>query len=150
MGYNGQTEYLTDTANTVDSTATTAPWSCKTGESCNPVESQGGGDELYTNDTNLVKNALGTLVASSKGGSASIYWLASRNYLGDSSPLWLYSGRRINKGGWIYSGSLYSHGSNSGFSAGSDSYRLRPILTLKSGISYTAALGTSDDPFVLS
>ena len=148
MGYNGQTEYLTDTANTVDSTATTAPWTCSTGGSCSSVESQGGGDTLYTNDTDLVKNAIGTLKASTKRGSASIYWLASRYYIYSSSSIWYYSGRDINSSGGIYSIGLYNY--DSGFYARSSNFRLRPILTLKSGISYTAALGTSDDPFVLS
>ena len=149
MGYNGQTEYLTDTANTVDSTATTAPWTCSTVGSCSPVESQGGGDTLYTNDTDLVKNAIGTLVASLKGGSASDYWLASRYYDYCSSSNWFYSGRNISSSGNIDSSyDLYLY--NYGFSANSSYFRLRPILTLKSGISYTAVRGTSDDPFVLS
>ena len=149
MGYNGQTEYLTDTANTVDSTATTAPWTCSTGRGCSPVESQGGGDTLYTNDTDLVKNAIGTLVASLKGGSASDYWLASRYYDYCSSSNWFYSGRNISSSGNIDSSyDLYLY--NYGFSANSSYFRLRPILTLKSGISYTAVRGTSDDPFVLS
>ena len=148
MGYNGQTEYLTDTANTVDSTATTPPWNCSTGGSCSPVESQGGGDTLYTNDTDLVKNAIGTLAASTKGGSASNYWLASRYYSYSSSSSWRYSGRGIDSSGGINNYSLYYY--SSGFNVSSSNFRLRPILTLKSGISYTAALGTSDDPFVLS
>ena len=70
MGYNGQTEYLTDTANTVDSSVATAPWTCSTGESCNPVETKGGGDNLYTTDTNLVQNALGTLKANNPSDTA--------------------------------------------------------------------------------
>ena len=149
MGYNGQTEYLTDTANKVDSTETTAPWSCNTGGSCNPVESQGGGDTLYTNDTDLVKNALGTLLASTKGGSASIYWLASRYYNYNGSSNWYYGGRSIYSNGIIDSSyDLYLY--SSGFYVNSLNFRLRPILTLKSGISYTAVRGTSDDPFVLS
>ena len=61
MGYNGQTEFLTDTANTVDSTSKTAPWTSSTGSGT--VESQGGGDLLYKTDVDLVKNALGTLKA---------------------------------------------------------------------------------------
>ena len=148
MGYNGQTEYLTDTANTVDSTATTAPWTCSTGGSCSSVESQGGGDTLYTNDTDLVKNAIGTLKASQKGGSASSYWLASRYYIYISSSYWSYEDRNINSRGSIDSSSLYYY--SSGFSVRPNSNYLRPILTLKSGISYIAAVGTSDDPFVLS
>ena len=147
MGYNGQTEYLTDTASTVDSTATTPPWTCYTGGSCNPVESKGGGDTLYKNDTNLVKNAIGTLVASPKDGSAGYYWLASRYYDYNSSTSWSYYVRIINFSGSDNYGSLYRY--YRGFSVYNYDNRLRPILTLKSGI-YTPALGTSDDPFVLS
>ena len=147
MGYNGQTEYLTDTASTVDSAATTPPWTCSTGGSCNPVESKGGGDTLYQNDKNLVKNVIGTLVASPKGGSAAYYWLASRYYDYGSSTRWYYYGRYIITSGGVNSYNLYYY--RSGFGVSSNSYRLRPILTLKSGI-YTPALGTSDDPFVLS
>ena len=147
MGYNGQTEYLTDTANTVDSTVTTAPWTCATYGSCT-VESQGGGDHLYANDTDLVRNALGTFVASTKGGSASSYWLASRDYGYNSSSRWYYYGRYISSRGINSNYTLYF--CSGGFVAVSSSSRLRPILTLKSGISYTAVLGTSDDPFVLS
>jgi len=147
MGYNGQTQYLTDTASTVDSTATTAPWTSSTGSST--VESKGGGDTLYTTDTNLVQNALGTLVAKNPSGTASAYWLASRYYYYYSSTSWYYRGRFVNSSGSV-SNYYYLYRYNGGFDAGSSSYRLRPILTLKSGISYTPALGTSDDPFVLS
>ena len=147
MGYNGQTEYLTDTASTVDSTSTTPPWTCFTGGSCNPVESRGGGDTLSQNDTNLVKNAIGTLVASPKGGSSAVYyWLASRDYYYTSSTRWYYCGRYMNTDG-VSSSNLYSY--NGGFYGSTSGYRLRPILTLKSGI-YTPATGRSDDPFVLS
>ena len=146
MGYNGQTQYLTDTASTVDSTATTAPWTSSTGSST--VESKGGGDKLYTTDTNLVKNALGTIVAKNPSGKASAYWLASRYYYYNRSTNWYYYGRSMDAGGSVNNLDLYSY--YSGFYANSYSYRLRPILTLKSGISYTPATGRSDDPFVLS
>ena len=146
MGYNGQTQYLTDTASTVDSTATTAPWTSSTGSST--VESKGGGDTLYTTDTNLVQNALGTLVANNTSGTASNYWLASRYYKYSSSTSWDYIGRRVYTDSSVGSYDLYSY--YSGFSTSSYCSRLRPILTLKSGISYTPATGRSDDPFVLS
>ena len=146
MGYNGQTEYLTNTASTVDSTATTAPWTSSTGSST--VESQGGGDTLYTTDTDLVKAATGTLVATKTSGLAQNYWLSSRYYSYFSSTSWCYYGRIIKTSGDVYYYDLYRY--NSGFSTYSRSYPLRPIVTLKSGISYTAALGTSYDPFVLS
>ena len=146
MGYNGQKEYLTDTASTVDSTATTPPWTSSTGSST--VESKGGGDTLYQNDTNLVKNAIGTLKASPKGGSAAYYWLASRYYFYNSSSSWSYDGRCIDASGDVYYYPLYGYGG--GFGVSNISLRLRPILTLKSGISYTNGKGTSSNPYVLS
>ena len=150
MGYNGQTEYLTNTASTVDSTSTTPPWICDTGGSCNPIENKGGGDTLYQNDTNLVKNVIGTLVVSSKEGSEIYYWLASRDYGYKcyGTVCWYYFGRNIGYSGNICSyGGLYSY--NDGFNTDSYSNRLRPILTLKSGISYTNGKGTSSNPYVL-
>lgn len=146
MGYNGQTEYLTDTSDTVDSTSTTAPWTNSTGSST--VESKGGGDTLYSNDTTLVENSLGTLVAKIPSGTASDYWLASRVYRYFSSTSWRYRGRSIDTSGSVNNYNLYYY--NSGFNTSSYGYCLRPILTLKSGIGYTQALGTSDNPFVLS
>ena len=153
MGYNGQTEYLTDTANTVDSSVTTPPWTCSTGESCSPVETKGGGDNLYTTDTNLVQNALGTLVASNKGS----YWLASRYYLYSSanSVRWQYSGRSISSTGKMEYDLLYScAGITSGgvidgvFTVSESTNRIRPILTLKSGLKVVGS-GTSSDPYTL-
>ena len=152
MGYNGQTEYLTDTADTVDSSSTTAPWDGSTGSST--VESKGGGDTLYTTDTNLVKNALGTLIAGNQNASqAEYYWLASRYYKGSLNATWGYfdyAGRAINNSGELYDELyIYSYNGITGFYLNVKGSSLRPILTLKSGISYTPALGTSDDPFVL-
>jgi len=145
MGYNGQTEYLIDTANTVDSTATTPPWTSSTGTST--VESQGGGDRLYETDTNLVKTAVGTLIAKTVSGSEAYYWLASRYYNYSSSTYWRYRGRFIVESGILNNRDLYGYLSGFGASAGSSA--VRPIVVLKSGISYTEALGTIDDPFIL-
>ena len=146
MGYNGQTEYLTDTANTVDSTSTTAPWTSSTGSST--IESQGGGDTLYTTDTDLVKAATGTLVATNTSGASQAYWLASRYYYYYSSTAWRYSGRYIIGSG-VSSYELYVFNNGFGLSNYTLNSHLRPIVTLKSGISYTPAPGTSGDPFVL-
>ncbi len=148
MGYNGQIEYLTDTADTVDSTSTTPPWDGSTGSST--VESKGGGDTLYTVDTDLVKNALGTLIASTNDGVLSEYWLASRYYSSSTFSLFsstsFYNGRVVSIAGSV-SFSDICVGCSVDWAAPSAS--LRPILTLKSGISYTPSLGTSADPFVL-
>ena len=114
------------------------------------MESQGGGDTLYQNDYNLIKNVLGTAIANKVGTtSASYYWLASRYYIYDSSTNWYYNGRGIDASGYLYYDYLYRYRSGS-FSANNYSRALRPIVILKSGINYTPAIGTSDDPFVLN
>ena len=145
VGYNGQTEYITDTSKI---TSTTAPWTSSTGSST--VESQGGGDTLYQNDYNLIKNVLGTAIANKVGTtSASYYWLASRYYIYDSSTNWYYNGRRISTNGSLNYDYLYRYRSGS-FYANIISFALRPIVILKSGINYTPAIGTSEDPFILN
>ena len=149
VGYNGQTEYITNTSK-IDST--TAPWTSQTGSST--TENLGGGDTLHQDDYDLMQTVLGTRVANKVGtSSASYYWLASRYYYYSSSTSWSFYGRRIDTSGISIIGysndSLYYYRS-SGFSTRSYNSALRPIVILKSGITYTPALGTSDNPFVLN
>lgn len=145
MGYNNQTKYLSNTASTLDSTSTTPPWTGKTSDNSN--ESKGGGDVLYTVDTDLVTNAIGTLRAYQVGTTtAAEYWLASRSYSYDGN-CWYYSGRTIPTSGVIGAAPCYYY--CGGFYTASEYHRLRPIVTLKSNITYTAALGTINNPFVL-
>ena len=148
MGYNGQTEYLSNTANTLDSTSTT-PYLTFERTIDNSYEKIGGGDILYTADTELVRNAIGKLYAYEVGTTnPADYWLASRSYSNDNNRCWYYAGRTITSSGGIgaepcyyYCGSFYT----------SSLYaRLRPIVILKSDISYTPALGTINNPFVLN
>ena len=144
FGYNGQTEYITDTSKFTNS----APWTCETGESCNSVESQGGGDTLYQKDYDLVKNAIGTLEATQVNGSSSDYWIASRYYNYYDVTVYGLLGRIIEYWGVLDYYPLYS----SNFSSfGGLSYinALRPIVTLKSGLKYSG-LGTEEDPYTLS
>lgn len=146
FGYNGQTEYITDTSKFTN----TAPWTCSTGGSCNPIESQGGGDELYTKDYNLVKSVLGTVVASKLDGTADYYWMASRYYGYSSATNYCWTGRNVDASGdvgYSYYG-LYRYYS-SDFKSYNYRYSLRPILTLKSGLKYTGS-GTEDKPYVPS
>ena len=142
FGYNGQTEYITDTSKFT----TTAPWECSTGESCNPVESQGGGDELYTKDYNLVKSVLGKAGATKPAGTSGFYWMALRYYRYSSNSYDL-DGRIVNAPGVVGSNNLYSY-NDSEFASFNDISSLRPILTLKSGLKYTGS-GTKDDPVVI-
>ena len=119
FGYNGQTEYITDTSKFTN----LAPWECSTGESCNPVESQGGGDELYTKDYNLVKSVLGTTVASKLDGTKYFYWMASRYYYYSSATAYGWFGRLVSTSGDVYHDYLYRY-FRSGFDSVSNNYSL--------------------------
>ncbi len=142
FGYNGQTEYITDTSKFTNP----APWTCSTRESCNPVESQGGGDELYTKDYNLVKNVLGTTVASKPDGTNYAYWMASRYYYYSSTSRYYWNGQIVGESGDVFDDFLYFF-SSSGFDSNDGDYggSLRPVLTLKSGLKYSG-VGTEDYP----
>ena len=144
FGYNGQTEYITDTSKFTNP----APWTCSTGGSCNSVESQGGGDELYTKDYNLVKNVLGTEKATKPDGTAYKYWMASRYYIYSSAAYYYWGGRFVHPVDGVYSNGLYNRNSTS-FYANNNLNSLRPILTLKANIGYTGS-GTKEDPYQLS
>ena len=145
FGYNGQTEYITDTSKFT----TTAPWTCSTGESCNPTEKQGGGDVLYQKDYDLVKSVLGTTIGSTVDGSNSEYWMASRCYYYGSLNYYWYNGYYVQQDG--------SHDGIRGILGNDYSTKLtsnyikaaiRPIVTLKSGLKYSGS-GTKDDPVKL-
>mgnify|MGYP004691225345 CR=1 FL=1 len=144
FGYNGQTEYITDTSKFVNP----APWTCNTGESCNPVESQGGGDTLYTTDYNLVNTALGTRAATQPGNAAdSAYWMASRYYEYSSSTSYRWGGRYVSFS-VASSSRLYRYNSSS-FYADNIGVPLRPIVVLKSGLKYSG-VGTERLPMEIS
>ena len=146
FGYNGQTEYITDTYRFTKP----APWTCSTGESCNLVESQGGGDTLYQKDYDLVNNAIGTLKATNVNGSSSDYWIASRYYHYYDGATYGWYGRYISSSGFLYDNYLYYYYKyNSSLRDDYYSYALRPVLTLKSGLEYSGR-GTAEDPYKLS
>ena len=145
FGYNGQTEYITDTSKFT----TTAPWTCSTGDSCNPIESQGGGDELYTKDYDLVKSVLGTAGTSKPDGSSYIYWMASRYYDYYSATDYYWSMRTVEDMSGGYSVRPLYWLQSSSFTPYSYCNSLRPILTLKSGLKYSG-LGTETYPMEIS
>ena len=144
FGYYNQTEYIMDTSKFVFPTS----WKCSTGENCNLVEAQGGGDSLYTNDYDLVFRSLSTLEATKLNSNQnSDYWVSSRYYQYKSANDYSWNGRMIDSHGTISSSALYYHDSK--FQDYSVGYSLRPIVTLKSGLKYTGK-GTKDDPIKLS
>ena len=152
FGYNGQTEYITDTSKFTNP----APWTCMTEHSdsyCNTIESQGGGDILYQKDYDLINTVLGTRVATKpESSSSSDYWMASRNYGHFSSDNYGWFGRYVYASGpydsRLDNSNLY-HCSSSSFLAFSSSYSLRPIVVLKSGLKYYG-VGIKANPMEIS
>ena len=146
FGYNGQTEYITDTSKFT----TTAPWACSTGESCNPVESQGGGDTGYTKDYNLVKAVLGKTTATTLSDTSASYWMASRLYWYGASNYYWYNGYYVNLDGTHDNlRGLLGNDNSTSLSGTARSASIRPILILKANIGYTGS-GTKEDPYLLS
>ena len=143
FGYNGQTEYITDTSKFTNP----APWTSSTGSST--VESQGGGDTLYQKDYDLINSVLGKRSATEPNGSSAYYWMASRNYTYFSSSSYYWRGRNVGSSvSSSRNGSLYDY-SGSSFSTISNGNSLRPIVVLKSGLKY-AGVGTEDYPMKIS
>ena len=143
FGYNGQTEYITDTSKFTNP----APWTSSTGSGT--VESQGGGDTLYTTDYDLVNTVLGTRIATKPGvNDASYYWVASRYYYYSSSTYYRWNGRNASTLGSLSDNSQYYY-SSSGFHTDADHSSLRPIVVLKSGLKYSG-IGTKESPLKVS
>jgi hypothetical protein len=143
FGYNGQTEYITDTSMFTNP----APWTSSTGSST--VESQGGGDSLYTDDYNQLTTAgISKIAYKVNTTTTTYYWVASRYYSYSSSTYYYWNGRCISRSGGLDNDSLYYYYSSS-FSPTSNSEALRPIVTLKSGLKYSG-LGTEYLPMEIS
>lgn len=160
MGYGGQTSVITDTS-AFDGTSTTAPSTTRTGS---PTTGTGQeylsgvtGDTLYLKDYQLVSNVYksdtstygSTGLKTYKVGTttATDYWLASRSYIYDSSAGFYFCARNINSYGNLSVSSL--RGYLYIWNDGNNAYALRPILTLKSGVSVTSGSGTKNSPYIL-
>ena len=154
FGYNGQTEYITDTS----MFTSTPPFGCSTdgttGNCSNTTypndpddyEAYGGGDTLYTTDYNQLQTVLGTRIAYKVGtDTAKAYWMASRYYYYSSASNYSWSGRSVSTSGSNSYNNLYYYYSSSFYSSRPKS-ALRPIVTLKSGLSYGGGIGTEDSP----
>ena len=143
FGYNGQTEYITDTSKFTNP----APWTSSTGSST--VESQGGGDKLYTTDYDLVNTVLGTRVATKPDNTSAAYWEASRYYHYGSSSGYYWSGRFVSTSGADISDYFLYCYNVSKFDTRNFPFSLRPIVVLKSGLKYYG-LGTENNPIEIS
>ena len=152
MGYNGQTEFITDTSY-FDGTDLKAGTEWTSSTSGTPAEEYlGRGDSLYQTDYDLVKTAYGGASNSAKANkvgttTATTYWLGSRDYYWGGSATFNFYGRRVRLDGDFDSSSL-RHYRNYSWYGDSNSYVLRPIITLRSGLTATGS-GTSSDPYVL-
>lgn len=161
MGYNNQTGTITDTSafdGTWDVANNGAPWTSSTTTTGNQKpsnEPQGGGDTKYTTDVSLVEAAIGTLRARicndtscSNPSLWNSYWLASRHYYYNSPAFYFFP--RYVSGDEVKTGDIYfRYYYNNNWRNNGASLALRPIITLKSGLSVSDAYGTKEHPFIL-
>ena len=149
MGYSTQISYITDTTAL---TSTTAPQTASTSNSnvTSATEAKGLGDMGYEIDYNLVKTALGTTEAYVVGTKGSgYYWLASRYYKYDSShDEWEFHARMINASFGLTSDILCYYSGIHCTDMETDG-KVRPIVTLKSGVKASSGNGSSSLPYVL-
>ena len=160
MGYGGQTSIIGDTS-AFDGTTNTAPseTSTPTPTTGTGEEYSGGvlGDTLYLKDYTLVSNVYKsdtTTYGSSglkayKAGTttATAYWLASRSFYDNSETFFIFYGRYVSTSGGLSNLSLRIFSGI--WSDQVYSYAVRPILTLKSGITTSGGSGTKDSPYSL-
>ena len=155
MGYGGQTLTIVDNSafagSTTSAPATTSTASPTTGTG---EEFSGGvlGDTLYLNDYLLVKNIYGNVIANKVGTTtATSYWLASRVFYYGSTTSFLFGGRWVGDSGTIGNCQLRSYvGTIGGWRDSASSTSLRPIITLKSGVSVSGGSGTKTSPYTLN
>ena len=151
MGYNGQTEFISDTS-AFDGSSNIAPWTSST--SGTPAEEYlGRGDSLYQADYDLVKAAYGgtanSYAKANKVGTTTVtdYWVGSRKYRYNSSTYFNFCGWYVYTDGSIVNSSLRDYVIGS-WQDGNNACALRPIITLRSGLTARGS-GTSADPYVL-
>ena len=157
FGYDGQTAVIQDTS-AFDGTTSEAPSTTSTSSPTTGTgeEYSGGvlGDTLYLRDYKLVGDlykidtstySSSGLKAYKKSGDAASYWIASRYFEKDSNSF-SFRARYISDGAFgadwfrIYDGN---------WSGGSTGYYVRPIITVKSGLTKTGGTGTKNSPYTL-
>ena len=152
MGYDGQTLFLSDLS-AFDGSTTTPPSTTSTPDltSGTGQEYSGGvlGDTLYLKDYLLVKNVYGNVKANRVGTSTAVYyWLSSRSFNYNSATGFFFSGRYVYSSGSVGISNVRRFISS--WSDDASSYSVRPILTLKSGVSIASGSGTSASPYILN
>jgi len=142
VGFNNQTKYITNTS----MFTIKVPWRYST--TTNDNESLGGGDILHISDINLINEALDTLKCNNLNQEAATYWIASRYYYYRNTNNYYWNYRYIDTNGREDFDNLY-YVRNAKFQSRAAKASLRPILTLKSGISGILGNGTKEDPYIL-
>ena len=160
MGYDGQTEYISDTEalNVLPSPSTTSTPTITSGIG---EEYNNGifGDNLYVKDYQLVGNIYKSNTA--RYGSNGLkayrkdnnqpfsYWLASRRYYNYKNNPLSFQIRYIDDYDSIAFSAIHIYQPNDWIDY-SNGFSFRPIITLKSGITANNGLGTIDSPYTLN
>lgn len=148
VGYDGQTLKITDTTRLDDQTLGTASgaWYQKAPDMPGVEENLGGGDFKFATDLKIMSEA-GVSAAAYKYNTTTFnnYWLASRNYYWSSATYWNYYARYMNNYG-VGNYELYYWVGSSFRNSGTE-YSVRPIVTLKSGLTPTNGDGSISNHF---
>ncbi len=134
-GYNGQTEFISNSLS-IETSGDTTPSS-----GMNSTEAVGGGDSLYIADRDLINTVLkGFLAYKVNTTTYSRYWFAYRFY-------YYEPGSHYWNGGYAYNNIYHDcdfYGSN-----GTKAYNssIRPIVTLKSDLMVANGDGTEGSPW---
>ena len=113
----------------------------------NTLESVGCGEILYTSDFNLLKSYQLHRATVVNGSNIVGYWLGSRSFSYNTSTWYSWGGRAASAAGDTGVGAMYTY-DREFFDPSPPCYTIRPIVTLKSGLTATGT-GTRSDPFVL-
>ena len=161
MGYDGQTLTISNTS-AFDGSTNTAPSTTSTPEPTSGTGQEYGGgvlgDTLYIKDYQLVSNVYKSdtktygnngLKGYKKGEtSASDYWLASRNFYYLNAYFFRFNVVYVAGEGWL--NDFHLRYFDNSWKTYSYSASVRPILTLKSGITTKSGSGTKTSPYTLN
>ncbi len=159
FGFDGQTLSISDASEFTTTTSSTSTYSTPTPETGTGQEYGDGvfGDSLYLRDYQLVSAVYKTdpttygssgLIAYDKENNAKEYFIASRYYGWARFSGKTFSARYIDTSGNIRNEYIVHYYSSWDYQ--SANYAVRPIITLKSGITIANGTGTKDDPLNLN
>jgi hypothetical protein len=149
-GYNGQTEFFTDSTAQIPINFFPSYGTYPTNESTinNDNETKGWGDFMHEEDMNLIRDALSSLKSN---GS---YYIASRyKSYSSSNPsyrYWHWCARYVTGNGELSTISIRDNCSNScAVGPGPVYSHIRPIMVIKENLKIASGDGTSSNPYVL-